>query len=139
MDEDPRTTGSPVGAERADDLASPQPASTDQGQAGEADRSPEEIRADIEQTREQVGDTVEALAEKTDVRGQAQQKIADLKASAQRKREELTAKAKSTTPDSAQQSGQQVVAKVRENPAPAALAGAVLAGFLLGRLTGRRS
>ena len=37
-------------------------------------RSPEEIRADIEQTREEVGDTVEALAAKTDVKAQARER-----------------------------------------------------------------
>jgi ElaB/YqjD/DUF883 family membrane-anchored ribosome-binding protein len=36
------------------------------------ERSPEQIRADIDRTREQLGDTVEALAEKTDVKAQAQ-------------------------------------------------------------------
>jgi ElaB/YqjD/DUF883 family membrane-anchored ribosome-binding protein len=118
MDQDPRTAGATVGAEEA--------------------RSPEEIRADIEQTRDEVGDTVEALAAKTDVKGQAQQRIADAKATVQRKRDELTGKAKNTTPQSAQQSGQQLVTKVRENPAPVAISGAALAGFVLGRLTGRR-
>jgi ElaB/YqjD/DUF883 family membrane-anchored ribosome-binding protein len=121
MGEEPRATGPQVGATSADE-----------------NRSPEEIRADIDQTREEMGDTVDALAAKTDVKGQAQQRIADLKGNLDRRRQELTAKARSTTPESAQQSGQQVVAKVRENPAPVALGGAVLAGFLLGRLTGRR-
>jgi len=36
-------------------------------QQAQATRSPEEIRADIDATREEVGDTVEALAGKTDV------------------------------------------------------------------------
>lgn len=35
-------------------------------------REPEEIREDIEQTREELGDTVAAMAEKTDVKQQAQ-------------------------------------------------------------------
>jgi uncharacterized lipoprotein YmbA len=39
--------------------------------AGES-REPEEIREDIEQTREGLGDTVAAMAEKTDVKQQAQ-------------------------------------------------------------------
>lgn len=119
MDEDPGTAGSQVSG-------------------AETDRSPEEIRADIEQTREQVGDTVEALAEKTDVKGQAQQRISGLKADLQHKRDELTAKARTATPESAQQGGQQVAAKVRENPAPLVLGGAVLVAFLLGRRAGRR-
>jgi len=128
MDEDQRAEGAAVSAGSASSEGDVQ-----------ANRSPEEIRADNEQTREEVGDTVEALAEKTDVKGQAQQRIAEAKANLQRKRGELTAKAKNTTPESAQQSGQQMLAKVRENPAPAALGGAVIAGFLFGRLTGRRS
>jgi hypothetical protein len=36
------------------------------------ERSPEQIRADIDRTREELGDTVEALAEKTDVKARAQ-------------------------------------------------------------------
>jgi ElaB/YqjD/DUF883 family membrane-anchored ribosome-binding protein len=121
MDQDPRTAGPPVAATPAGE--------------GDADRTPEEIRADIEQTRQEVGDTVEALARKSDVKGQAQQRIADAKANVRRKREELGARAKSTTP----QSGQQIVTMAREHPAPLAIGGAVLAGFVLGRMTGRRS
>ena len=46
------------------------------GQAvGNGKRGPEEIRADIEQTREELGDTVEALAAKTDVKAQAKAKV----------------------------------------------------------------
>jgi ElaB/YqjD/DUF883 family membrane-anchored ribosome-binding protein len=101
-------------------------------------KSPEEIRDDIDRTRADLGDTVEALAAKTDVKGQAKQRVSEVKDKVQHKREELTGKARGATPQSARDSGQQVVAKVRENPAPAALGGAVLVGFILGRLTGRR-
>ena len=52
--------------------------------AGEA-KSPEQIRADIEQTREELGDTVEALAEKTDVKAQAKSRISAVKNTAQDK------------------------------------------------------
>ena len=38
-------------------------------------REPAEIRQDIEDTREQLGDTVEALAEKTDVKAHAQEAV----------------------------------------------------------------
>jgi ElaB/YqjD/DUF883 family membrane-anchored ribosome-binding protein len=122
MDEGARAAGSPV------DPDAPEQKET---------RSPEEIRADIEQTREEVGDTVEALAAKTDVKTQAKQKVEELKGNVRARGERLKTKAQSTTPDGAQQGGQQVVAKVRENPAPYAIGGAVLFGFLLGRLTGR--
>ena len=52
----------------------------DQGQAGqkldaERERTPDEVREDIEQTRTEMGDTVAALAEKTDVKRHAQEAI----------------------------------------------------------------
>ena len=49
-------------------------------------RSPEEIRADIEETRRELGDTVEELAAKTDVKAKAQEKADELKQSAADKR-----------------------------------------------------
>jgi ElaB/YqjD/DUF883 family membrane-anchored ribosome-binding protein len=73
-------------------------------------REPEEIRDNIEQTREELGDTVAAMAEKTDVKKQAQAKAEELRGQAER--------------------------IAQENP-PMALAGAFLAGFLLGRLVSR--
>lgn len=100
-------------------------------------RSPEEIRADIEQTREEVGDTVEALAAKTDVKAQARERIEEVKGNVRAKADEVKAKAQSSTPEGAQQGGRQIVAKVRENPAPVALGAAVLVAFLIGRRTAR--
>ena len=43
------------------------------------DADPEQIQREIEQTREQLGDTVEALAAKTDVKARAQETAADLR------------------------------------------------------------
>jgi Protein of unknown function (DUF3618) len=40
--------------------------------------SPEQLRAEIERTREQLGDTVDQLAAKADVKAQAQAKVAGL-------------------------------------------------------------
>lgn len=51
------------------------------GLPGDADAtpaSPEELRADIERTREQLGDTVEALVAKTDVKARAVQRGSSL-------------------------------------------------------------
>jgi ElaB/YqjD/DUF883 family membrane-anchored ribosome-binding protein len=104
----------------------------------EETRTPEQIRDDIEKTRGDLGDTVEALASKTDVKGQAKQRVDEIKSNLQTKREELTGKARQATPATARDSGQQIVTRIKENPAPAALGGAALVGFLLGRLTGRR-
>jgi hypothetical protein len=98
---------------------------------------PERLREDIEHTREQLGDTVEALAAKTDVKAQAHQRVTQAKHAVRHRREQLTAKAQATTPDSAKASGAQIIAKVRDNPAPTALTAAALTGFALGRLTAR--
>lgn len=117
MDEDPRATGAQV--------------------EGDAPRSPEEIRADIAQTREQVGDTVEALAAKTDVKARARERVEELKGEFRARASQAKAQAQETTPATAQQGGQKVVAAVRANPAPFVLGGAVLLAFLLGRRSGR--
>jgi Protein of unknown function (DUF3618) len=71
------------------------------------DRSPEEIRDDIETTREELGDTVEELAAKTDVKARAQAKADELKTDASRRAHEGLEAA-------------------RRNPAPIAAAGLVL-------------
>ena len=86
--------------------------------------------------RAEVGDTVEALAEKTDVKGQAQQRVPrsgrlDLK------REDLMPKARSSNPQSAQEGGQQVVAKAEENRDAARHRRRGIAGVLVRRRTGR--
>jgi Protein of unknown function (DUF3618) len=86
--------------------------------AGEQ-RSPEEIRRDIEETRDDLGDTVEALAAKADVKGQAKDKA-----------DELKQKAADVTPAGVQQAAQQ-------RPLPFAIGGALLVGFLLGRVSAR--
>jgi uncharacterized protein DUF3618 len=44
-------------------------------------RTPEQIRADIKQTREELGETVEQLAAKTDVKAHAKAKIDSVKQS----------------------------------------------------------
>ena len=61
MDEGTRTSGTQV------------------SDADSRDRTPDEIRSDIAQTREELGDTVEALAAKTDVKAQAKAKVDDAK------------------------------------------------------------
>ena len=115
---------------------------------GEA-QTPEEIRAEIEQTQQQLGDTVEALAAKTDVKAQASARIDAAKASAQEKvqgiqesvqhtREDFVAKVKQGTPESAGAGAQQVSAAVQEKPLPFAAGGAFAAGVLIGWLLARR-
>ena len=83
-------------------------------------KSPEEIRADIDRTRLELGDTVEALGRKTDVKGQAREKV-----------DEIKQRVGAATPSSAHEAGS--VAK--RNPLPFAIGAAVAVGFLIGRIT----
>ncbi|MEA2128680.1 MAG: hypothetical protein QOJ85_1571 [Solirubrobacteraceae bacterium] len=84
-----------------------------------AARGPAEIREDIAQTREQLGETVEALAAKTDVKSQARAKVEDARDVAETK-----------------------VAAARRvlaaNPVPFGVLGALAAGLLLRRMIRRR-
>ena len=101
-------------------------------------KSPEQIRADIEQTREELGDTVEALAEKTDVKEQAKSRISAAKDAAQTKREEFVGKAREAAPESASAGADQLTATVRKQPLPFAVGVAFVVGLAVGRLLGRR-
>jgi ElaB/YqjD/DUF883 family membrane-anchored ribosome-binding protein len=113
-----------------------------------AERTPEEIRQEIEATREDLGETVEALSAKTDVKDQAREKAADVKRQAREKVAELrhtvTAKKQAVTGQAsagAPGSADPVTAKAkgfaRDNPTAVAAAAALAAGFLLGRLSSR--
>lgn len=98
------------------------------------EKSPAEIRAEIEATRQELGDTVEALAEKTDVKAQAKAKVEDVKGQAQAKAKELSEKAKAAAPESPQEGVQQAQTLARQNPKPLAIAGGIFALFVLWRL-----
>lgn len=50
----------------------------DAGPGGRVPENEQELRQEIEQTREQLGDTVELLVAKTDIKGRAQAKVAGL-------------------------------------------------------------
>ena len=101
-------------------------------------KSPEEIRAGIEQTREELGDTVEALAEKADVKGQAKDRVASIKDAAQQKKAEFASRAREATPESAGAGAQQLASTAKSQPVPFAAAGAFAVGVLVGLLLGRR-
>jgi len=111
--------------------------------------SADEIRAEIEETREQLGETVEALASKTDVRAQAHDRMEAAKETVAHNlgaaRETVSGRAgafvsrtREATPDSAGTGVQQVTSTVQRKPLPFATAGAFLAGIVVGRLLGRR-
>jgi ElaB/YqjD/DUF883 family membrane-anchored ribosome-binding protein len=112
-------------------------------------QSPEEIRAEIERTQQELGDTVEALAHKTDVKAQASARIDAAKESIQETvhgaresvaetKEDFVTKVKQATPESAGAGAHQVRDTVQEKPLPFATAGAFAAGVLVGWLIGRR-
>ena len=115
MDEATRTSGPEVEAEQEQ-------------------RSPEEIRADIEETREDLGDTVEALAAKTDVKGQAKAKVESIKEKVGGAKDGAAER----TPESAQQGFAQVKQTARDNPVPTAAIGAFVGGVLVGFILARR-
>jgi ElaB/YqjD/DUF883 family membrane-anchored ribosome-binding protein len=98
---------------------------------------PEQIREEIQATREQLGDTVEALAAKTDVKAQAKQKLDETKESVSAKTDDLLGKARQISPDTAASAATGVSQKARENPLPVAAFGAFALGFLVGRLSSR--
>jgi hypothetical protein len=121
--------------------AAPTPAPVE---GSEEPKAPAEIRAEIDQTREELGDTVEALAEKTDVKAQAKAKVEDVKGQAQAKADEAKAKAKklgdkakAAAPESPQEGVAQAQALAKENPKPLAIAGGILALLILWRLLRR--
>ena len=99
--------------------------------------SPEAIRADIEETREELGDTVEALAAKSDVKARAEDKLEGVKQDARAKADQVKERVTSVTPESARKGGGQVVAKAKENPLPLAGAAALVLAFLIGRRSAR--
>jgi hypothetical protein len=112
-------------------------------------QSPEEIRAEIERTQQELGDTVEALAHKTDVKAQAsarlgtakesvQDSVDGMRESAAETKDEFVTKVRQATPESAAAGAQQVGATVQEKPLPFATAGGFAAGVLVGWLIGRR-
>lgn len=95
------------------------------GQTGTEEKSPEEIRAEIGETREELGDTVAAVAEKTDVKKQAKAKVDDVKA-----------KAKEAAPESPAEGVQQARTLAEQNP-QLAVGAALVALLILWRLLRR--
>ena len=125
MDQDPRTTGAAVSASEQEETQQ---------------RTPEQIRAEIETTREELGDTVEALAAKTDVKARVHERVEDTKQAAREKVEgtrtaaqEKISDAASKAPPSAQEGAATVIEKIRANPIPFAAGAALLLAFFIGR------
>jgi hypothetical protein len=109
--------------------------STDPAVTESAD--PQQLREDIESTRQELGDTVAALSAKTDVKAQAKKKIDETKATVTDKKNELLGKAKGASPQSAATALDGASKQARQNPLPVAAAGAFAFGFLAGRASKR--
>jgi ElaB/YqjD/DUF883 family membrane-anchored ribosome-binding protein len=100
-------------------------------------RSPEEIREDIEETRRELGDTAAELAGKTDVKSRAKAKVEDVRGTIGQKRDDLASRVSQAAPDNVSAGGSQVASVAKENPVPFALVGTFLAGIVIGRLLSR--
>ncbi len=100
-------------------------------------QDPEEIRAEIDETRRELGETVAALSAKTDVKAQAQERVDELKATVTEKKDEFAGKAQEISPESVQAAASAGATKARENPVPVAAIAAFAVGFVLGRVSSR--
>ena len=89
----------------------------------------ERLRAEIEHTREQLGETVQALTHKVDVPARAKEKLQQTREAAQDRARQVA--------EPVLHGGEQAIVAVRRRPMPAA-AVAVLAVLLLGWLLRRR-
>ena len=112
----------------------------------DSERTPQQVREEIEETRAELGDTVAALAEKTDVKAQAKQavdatketvtgRVSEIKQNVTDKKDHFVSSAQEATPESASDAGQRVQAFISEN----AVAVAAVSGFALGWLVSRRA
>jgi ElaB/YqjD/DUF883 family membrane-anchored ribosome-binding protein len=127
----------------------------DPGQVGaqqlddDSQKSAQQLRVEIEETRGELGDTVEALAAKTDVKTRARDRADELKRTAEQKKQRLRAKVgrSSTTDDDAavtatgetngRSAVEQMKGAVRENPVPTAALAAFIGGVAFGRMISR--
>jgi ElaB/YqjD/DUF883 family membrane-anchored ribosome-binding protein len=111
-----------------------------------AERTPEQVGEEIEQTRAELGDTVAALAEKTDVKAQAKQtvdaaketvtgRVSEIRQNVTDKKDDFVSSAQEATPESASDAGQRVKAFIAEN----AVAVVAVSGFALGWLIKSRT
>jgi ElaB/YqjD/DUF883 family membrane-anchored ribosome-binding protein len=91
-------------------------------------QDPDTIRAEVEQTRERMGDTVDALAYKADVKTRAKESVTG-------RMDELKAKVTGATPstDDVKQGARRAAGIAQENPIGLAL-GSLAVGFVAGML-----
>jgi hypothetical protein len=113
----------------------------------EGEKTPAQLRAEIEDVREDLGDTAAALAAKTDVKTRAREKADELKRTATDKKDDLLAKVgrSPSTANGSRTSGgassalSHVQTQARQKPVLTAALGALVGGIVIGRLTRRRA
>jgi chromosome condensin MukBEF ATPase and DNA-binding subunit MukB len=132
--EDAETAGGPTGDEVSQGA---------RGSQDESAKAPEELERDIEQTREELGDTVDALAQKADVKTQLKGAADEQKTKLRAKQEEIKQKFSGAggggdsgprggeARERAKQLQDELVARTSRQPLPY-LAGALVAGLLIG-------
>ena len=92
----------------------------------------QELGKEIEQTREQLGQTVEALTAKVDVKARAQQKLGQLTARLKGKATETTRNLRlQDRANQAKQQATQVGQQISKRPVPAAATAGVIGALVL--------
>ena len=118
----------------------------DQGQertrlvAADEEKSPEQLRDEIAEVREDLGDTAAALAGKTDIKARAREKADEVKRTAVGKKDEMLSKVRGSGSEVAMpgpSAATQIRTTAQQKPVLTAALGALVGGFLLGRLSRR--
>ena len=92
----------------------------------------QELEKEIEQTREQLGQTVEALAAKVDVKARAQEKLGQLTARLKGKATEANRRLRlQDRANQAKQQAGQAGQQIRKRPVPAAATAGVIGALVL--------
>jgi ElaB/YqjD/DUF883 family membrane-anchored ribosome-binding protein len=92
----------------------------------------QELEKEIEQTREQLGQTVEALTAKVDVKARAQQELGQLTARLKGKATEATRRLRlQDRANQAKQQAGQAGQQIRKRPVPAAATAGVIGALVL--------
>jgi len=99
---------------------------------------PETIRAKIEETRQELGDTVAELSRRTDVKARTREKVEDARATVAEKADELATKAHDAMPPPAQERLSALSSRVRRDPRRALAVVGAAVGALLVLLRRRR-
>ena len=95
-------------------------------------QDPDQIRNEIEETRERMGETVEALGHKADVPGRVKENLADKRDRLMQQMQGTSAKVSGSTPDvDVSGNAKKAVGIAQENPLGLALGGVAI-GFLAG-------